>query len=989
MRWLGGPISGGMNHPARPRAAAESDRVAKLFAAALELPEDARDGFLAAECGGDAVLRGELESLLVAHRGSGSFLAGLDTGRAAELIDSADETMEERRVGPYRLLRELGRGGMGVVHLAERAEGGFEQRVAIKLIKRGMDSEAILRRFLAERQILAGLDHPNIARLLDGGLSEDGQPYFALEYIEGEPLLDYCDARRLPVDARLELFEQACRAVEYAHGRLVVHRDLKPSNLLVTGDGRVKLLDFGVAKLLEAGEAGESTQLTELGARPMTPAYAAPEQLRGEPVTTATDVYALGVVLYELLTGRKPGAAGAASEAEGQEIWRPSEAAMRSFPEGSREGLRGSPEEVASARRTTPQRLRRYLAGDLDTIFLEALRPEPERRYGSAAALLEDLRRHRLGLPVTARPDSVGYRARKFIRRHRVGVAAVSAAVAALVLGLAASLWQAGVAARERDRARQEAKRAAQVKEFLVEVFVAADPAQAKGEELTARELLERGADRIERELADEPAIQAELTRAVGQILGSLGQYPRARALEERSLELLRQAYGPEHPEIALGLATLGNTLTHLEDYAPAEDALRRAVAMGRRLLPGDSPELATCLQPLGVLLDLQGELEEAEAVFREALAIRERTLGPEHPDTVESLRGLARVLHDRGSYTAAAETMRGVLRAQRAATGDLHPEVALTLLHLSAPLLEANDIAGAEAAQREAIEIQRRLFGEDDPILADYLGHFAATLHRKGDLRGEEALQRRALEMMEKLRGEEGQAMAVLLSNQGRCLAQQARFEEAMPLFERAKAMHRRVSGDDHPLLARTLEYQAASLVDQGRPAEALPLLEESLAILRAQYGPEHPRAALVTAQLGRGRAALGEPATAEEHFRQALALQRRLLSEVHPHKVETLMGLGELLARQERLAEAEPLLREAVAQAEQALPPQHWRRAEAVSLLGEVLARLGRRAEAQSLLRDGYEGLLATLGAEHPAVRRAWQRREVPRGATSAAKP
>ncbi len=359
----------------------------------------------------------------------------LDIERGAALLEAtSDVEPSRRRVGPYRLLRELGRGGMGVVYLAERVEGGFEQRVVIKLIKRGMDSDAILRRFLRERQILAGLEHVNVARLFDGGVTDDGQPYFAMEYVDGKPLTAYCDERGLAVEQRLRLFEDACRAVQHAHGKLVVHRDLKPSNMLVTSEGQLKLLDFGIAKLLV--EEDDATALTQAGTRLLTPDYAAPEQVRGEPVTTATDVYALGVVLYELLTGRLP-----------------YDGDRRGRTDVARAVCEVEPRPPSLAVASQP-RLAKRLRGDLDTIVLKALSKEPSRRYASAEALAEDVRRHLAGHPVQARRDTMAYVAAKFVRRHKVGVAAAAVVTLSLLLGLVGTTWQAAVAARERDRAR-------------------------------------------------------------------------------------------------------------------------------------------------------------------------------------------------------------------------------------------------------------------------------------------------------------------------------------------------------------------------------------------------------------------------------------------------------------------------------------------------------------------------------------------------------
>jgi eukaryotic-like serine/threonine-protein kinase len=933
---------------------ADPERLADVVGEAMDLPPGDRGAFLDVACRDAPELRAEAESLLRAHERARDFMERLDADRGAALLG-----VEEggRRVGPYRLLRELGRGGMGVVHLAERVEGGFEQRAAIKLVKRGMDSDAILRRFLRERQILASLEHAGVARLLDGGVTEDGQPYFAMEYVEGEPLTAYCDRRHVGVEERLRLFEEACRAVQHAHGRLVVHRDLKPSNMLVTAEGRLKLLDFGIAKLLAEDEETAATALTRTGTRLLTPDYAAPEQVRGERVTTATDVYALGVVLYELLTGRLPHRDGRPESAD----------VARAVCE-----VEPRPPSLAAP----SPRLARRLRGDLDTVVLKALSKEPSRRYASAEALAEDVRRHLAGHPVQARRDTIGYVVSKFVRRHKVGVATAALTALSLMLGLLGTVWQARVAARERDHARVEAERAEKVKDFLIGLFKASDPERSKGETITARELLERGTDRIENELAGHPSLQAELLDVVAGISQELGRYDRARKLAEQSLERARQAHGPEHPQVARAMDTLGWTLHRLGDYAASEDLRRQALAMRRRLLAADSPEVADSLVSLGLVLRVRAKLDEAEALQREALAIRRQKLGPEHPDTANAMANLADVLYAKGDYAAAADQHREALRIRRKALGDLDPAVAFSLVSLGGALLQEGDRPGAEAAHREALAIRRRIYGEEHPAVSESLHHLAATFHSQGNLPAAEAMYRQALALDRKLKGEEHRDVAVLCANLAYALAQQGRFDEAMPLFDRAVALHRRVTGTDNPLLARALQREAGALIEQGRPREALPLLTEALGIFRTRQGPRHPMVASALGTTARARAELGDSAEAETLYREALEIQRQARPRPDPETAEMLAGLGELLTRAGRAGEAEPLLREAMSQADRSLPPGHWRRGEVESVLGSCLWRLGRREEARSLLAAGHDRLRQTRGDAHPATRRARRR-------------
>ncbi|HET7216574.1 MAG TPA: protein kinase, partial [Vicinamibacterales bacterium] len=528
-----------------------SDEWARLEAVldeVLELEGDVRLEAIARACGDDEALRAKVEAFVAADVEAHDFLETPAAEYAAGLVRAAaDEAPAEEReqpgdlVGPYRVISEIGRGGMGRVFLARRDDGQFDQRVALKLLRAGGDGVEIQQRFLRERQILARLQHPNIARLLDGGVTADGRPYFAMEYVAGEPITLYCDRRRLDVNKRLDLFIAVCDAVQYAHQNLVVHRDLKPSNTLVTADGEVKLLDFGIAKVLhepDEGGNGDPT-LTRLGSGPMTPEYAAPEQVRGDPVTTATDVYALGALAYELLTGRGPHRLTRLTAAEVErviaegDVDRPSAAIARSRPIADGR----TADDVAAARATDGPRLRRQLRGDLDTIVMTALQKDPARRYASAGALVDDLRKYQGRMPIAARPDSVSYRASRFVRRHAIGVAATALVLASLVAGLIGTAWQARVASREALKARE-------ISQFLASLFEVADPARTNGRDVTAKDLLDRGAARVETELADQPDVQADMLVLLGKIYRDLGEYDRAQPLLERAVALRTSVFG-------------------------------------------------------------------------------------------------------------------------------------------------------------------------------------------------------------------------------------------------------------------------------------------------------------------------------------------------------------------------------------------------------------------------------------------------------------
>ncbi len=592
---------------------AEWSRIEAILDEVLELEPAARAEALERACAGDAVLRAQVERLLAADTDADQFLETPAMVYAAGIVNAASAGMQADeqeqagdRIGPYSLIREIGHGGMGRVFLAKRADGQFEQLVALKLVRHGSFGGEILGRFLRERQILARLQHPNIARLLDGGVNADGRPYFAMEYVEGKAITAYCDGRSLDISRRLSLFALVCDAVQYAHQNLVVHRDLKPSNTMVTAEGQVKLLDFGIAKVLQPDESDEQNAaeptLTRLGSGPMTPEYAAPEQVRGEPVTTATDVYALGALAYELLTGRGPHQLSRLTAAEVEravterDVARPSSAVGR----GTLLAARGKDGEmaldaIATARGTDRRRLRRELRGDLDTIVMTALQKEPARRYASAGALLEDVRRYQSGLPIAARRDSVGYRTSKFVRRHAIGVTATALVLLSLVGGFIGMAWQARVASREAAKARE-------VSRFLSSLFEVADPARTNAADISALDLLNRGAMRIETDLAGQPDVQAEMMLLVGRIYRDLGVYDRAQPLLDRALALRASADGPH------------------------------------------SVAAAEAMTELARLWQAKGRPDEAERLQREVLAMRRDVRRADHADVGKTLRDLAAV---------------------------------------------------------------------------------------------------------------------------------------------------------------------------------------------------------------------------------------------------------------------------------------------------------------------------------------------------------
>jgi serine/threonine-protein kinase len=734
----------------------------RVFAAALDRPPDDRTSFVDTACRGDPDLRREVRALLDSCRRAEPFLEipliTLGGGLWPDVPDAAphDADRRDEMVGRFRIVRALARGGMGTVFLAERADGEFEQRVALKLLRRGLDSEDLLARFRVERQILASLDHPHIARLIDGGASDDGRPYLVMEYVEGRPITDYCEGRRLGVKDRLRLFAAVARAVAYAHRNLVIHRDLKPSNILVTEAGTPKLLDFGIAKLLD--RPGE-TPHTRTGFRLMTPEYASPEQLRGEPVTTASDVYQLGLLLYRLLTGKRPFPAGASRSAPGRvqdtaEPTRPSAAVHRG---------------PAS----------RQLHGDLDNITLMALRGEPDRRYPSVAQLAEDVERHLAGLPVTARGDGVGYRFRKFVSRHKAGVGA-AAMFLLMLIGYAVTVTvQSRLIAFERDRVRVEAAKAVEVKDFLIGLFEVADPGIVPEEPITAREILDRGADRIRRELEGQPAVRAELLSAIGQIYGQLEMSEHALSLAQEALSIRRELFGPNEPEVAASLLQVAK-LRSVWRIDVDSMLLLEAVDAARGAHGADHPLYAEALFNLAYYVAWPGEsgAERTAATLDRAISIlRDHSDEPSRALLAEILTASA---YGKGDAPEALGRMREALEIRRSLYGDEHPVVAQSLSDIALAIEQASPGESIRLLQ-EAVEIYRQLGGETHPMALRLANNLAGVLRDNGELAEAEALYREVLQVRRDA-GHDLAHLAYSLYGLGRTLVARGEGGEAEP---------------------------------------------------------------------------------------------------------------------------------------------------------------------------------------------------------------
>jgi serine/threonine-protein kinase len=896
-------------------------RLEALLDQALELPLDRRSALLDRVGRDDPALRDRVEQLLAAEAAAGDFLNdGAEAWLYGGPITPAQSAEQGAlavgaRVGPYRVIRELGRGGMGIVYRAERADGEFVQVVAVKLVQRGFDADTTIR-FRRERQILAQLDHPSIARLLDGGLHIDGRPYFAMELVEGEPITTYCDLRRLSIDARVQLFRRVCEAVQYAHSRLIVHRDLKPANIFVTKTGGLKLLDFGIAKLLSDDDLTDATELTVAGLRPLTPAYAAPEQLRGEPVSTATDVYTLGVILFELLTGRRPPASASSGFERASldaEPPRPSDVVASKDRNDAR-----SIDEIAHARSVTPRALAARLAGDLDAIVLKALRREPQHRYIGAGALVDDLDRFLQGRPVAARPEGRRYRAGKFMRRHRVGIAVTVSLILSLLGGLAATAWQA--------RAKTlEARKTDAVKTFLISIFQGADPVHAAGREITLRQVLDQGAERVQRDLAGQPAVQGELLTVLAGIYTELGITDRATPLTDQARDIHERLYGADSPLVATNLRQKATLALARSDADTADRLARAALDKHRRAYGSLHQEVADDLEEVANAARQRGRLADALPAAEESLRIRKAIYGNEHPLVAGALNNLAVLRREQGRYEESAALYSQTIDLRRRLFGREHPLLALTVHNFAALQLFRGELEPAAASAQEALEQFRRFYGEDHPLTLTARNNLANIERVLGRYDAAEARFRSVVDSWTRAQGADHPDAVLAMASLGRICRERGDLARAADMLRDADERWHRQMGSASPAGAVVRRNLGGALADRGQHDEAGRLLRNALDRLRAAYGTSHLEVAETLYELGELARRRGDLAEAESRLGEAVAMRRKLLGDRHYLTAKSSAALGAVRLAGNDPTSARPLLEDAVLNLRRALPASH----------------------------------------------------------------
>ncbi len=730
---------------------------------------------------------------------------------------------EPESMGNYRLLEQIGTGGMGEVYRAEQTEP-IQRTVAIKIIKRGMDTKDVITRFEAERQALALMDHPSIAKVFEAGSTPQGRPYFVMEYVRGIPITNYCDEHKLATRERLELFVQLCEGVQHAHQKAIIHRDLKPSNVLVTiQDGKPvpKIIDFGVAKAT-AQRLTEKTMYTALGEMIGTPEYMSPEQaaMTGEDIDTRTDVYSLGVILYELLAGALPFDPTELRKAGFEGIVRMIREKDPPRPSTKVGTLAEHTSKVAAARRTLPAKLQGQLRGDLDWITMRALDKDRTRRYGSPAELAADVRRHLRHEPVLAGPPSAAYRTRKFVRRHRVGVGVAAVGALVLVAFALTMAVQANRIARERDRADQEAKTSDRVSEFLVSVFNVADPGEARGNSVTAREILDNGASRIQRELGDQPLLRAKMMDTMGRVYQNLGLYPTADGMLVGALELRQVQLGDEHLESVESLSHLGWLRFWQGRIDEARKLHEQALAVRERVLGPEHVQTAWSLYYLGTAESYGGNSDRGLALLQRALPVFERELGTEHFAVAWCLNDIANCYGAAEDHVAALGYFQQALEIKEKTLGSDHPDVGSAYGNVGNALMKLGRLAEARPYFETSLAILETSLGSNHMWMAVTLDNYGELMRQVGEHKGARSNLLRALQSLESVEREHWMLPDVL-DHLALLARDTGKYVEADSLFQRSTEIREKSNPHD-PALAKTLELYAAFLLGIGNPEKA-----------------------------------------------------------------------------------------------------------------------------------------------------------------------
>ncbi len=854
------------------------ETVKELLHQALQLEPGQRASFLDEACPSDLALRAEIESLLSADEAvRSSFLQSktLDADRdRISVIPAleAGQVFEQR----FQLIRKLGEGGMGQVWLAEQISP-VRRQVALKLIKAGMYDETVMQRFQAERQSLAIMDHPAIAKVFDAGATQQGQPYFVMEYVPGLPITEYCDGKKLKIVDRLELFIQACEGVQHAHQKAIIHRDLKPANILVVevdGKPTARIIDFGLAKAITPEVEGESL-LTQLGHFVGTPGFMSPEQADPSAfdIDTRTDVYSLGAVLYVLLTGTQPFDTKQWRSQPIYELLRKLREEDPPNPSTRVSSDRDTSRASAQVRGTVPNQLARLLRGDLDWITMKALEKDRTRRYGAPSELAADIRRYLNHEPVVARPASVGYRLRKYSRRHRVAMGAAAGLVLLLATFFVLQASELRRITRERDRANRERDRATRITDFMTGMFKVSDPSEARGNSVTAREILDKASKDMGTGLAKDPEVQAQMMEVMAQTYLNLGLYPRAHELAKSALDARMELHGQDDPKTLESMTQFGWILQRERHDDEAEKMERQALAVERRTLGPEDPLTLDTMDGLAAILEDQGHYDEEEKLEREVIEVAVRRLGPENPLTLHAMNGLGNALWREARYAEAEQQYRQSLDVERRVRGPDHPDTLRAMYNLALAIQLESRPAEAEPLFREVLASYQRVLGPE---------HHTTT---------------RAME-----------SLANILTREGH-------FADSEKLYREVLEIRSRTLGTNHPDTLQAKYNLAETLLREGQVDEADRLQREALAARARTGGPDDPETLVFQSLLAKILNREGDYADAEKLARQAFEVELRTMGPQHPNTLFALRQLGTALAYSDRYPEATSLFRDSIA--------------------------------------------------------------------------
>jgi serine/threonine protein kinase/tetratricopeptide (TPR) repeat protein len=1035
-----------------------SDRLASIFAGASELPPDQRASYLDAACQGDPALRAEVQSLLAAHDQAGRFLT--DPTLAPESIPpesippgsipspaslptslfpitptsptTTTATLGEgpgTRIGPYKLLQLIGEGGFGSVFMAEQ-DRPVRRKVALKIIKLGMDTRAVIARFEAERQALAMMDHANIARVLDAGATDTGRPFFVMELVKGDPIVEYCDKNSLSIQDRLELFAQVCHAVQHAHTKGIIHRDIKPSNILVSNqDGRphTKVIDFGIAKATSA-QLTEKTLFTEHKSLIGTPTYMSPEQAEGTlDIDTRTDVYSLGVLLYELLTGSTPFSGKELRSAAWGEMQRIIREVEPPKPSTRISQSTESITSVAAHRHTEPRRLGMIVRGELDWIVMKALEKDRQRRYETANGLAMDIRRYLSGEPVAAAPPSNAYRLKKLVKRNKGTVIAAGAVALALVIGLVGTIWQATIAADQRDKARTEAARAVaaeaetrkranevqRIADFQAAMLGQIDPSAA-GIKLTQdvrsrfeaalaraatpaadREaqtqlfaslwsrvnatdaaiefidatILRPAVDAVDLQFKDQPLIAATLHQALGERYGDLGLYNTALSLERQALAARRKVLGNDHPDTLDAISNVGLLLMRLGQFDEAEPYYTEALDKGHRVLGDDHPDTLIFLSRTGHLHLAKSQPHDAERYFRQVLETRQKSLGKDDPLTLNALGDWATMLRDQGKLKEAEQFHRDVLASRRRVLGNDHRQTLISISDLAAVLHAQGDSQEAAKYFKEVADLRRRMLGETHPATLNAVQNLGTLLGSIGQPAKAESLMREALVKRQQTFGPDHPDTLITLGNLAAFLIAEDKFTDAEPLCRETLERRRRVLGPDHGDTLIANNVMGLVFIRQGKLTQGEPYWQEALRIARQTLGPAHPDTLVYAHNLASLAIDQDKFLEAEQLFREVVDNGWPAHGPTHPTVMSATRKLLSTLMRQKKYTEVIDFVTAKELEARKAFTADNQRfLAYFLRDLGSARTLTNQFPQAEPNLLEAQSIFLKTRGPSHP---------------------